>query len=153
MQAGIPNSNGQSALPFEFHRVCGSKMENTFSFCEIVSPLRRRRSIWSICRIACARKFLISMNFRAGTLFRANSGRTASMRRTLALRHPRWALMCIGLACRVLRTRLNRFLMDFCKCFHWRPPGTSCFEAAHPAFARLARERYPYGNLFPKLMP
>ena len=153
MQTGTPNSNGQPALPFEIHRVCGSKMENTFSFCWIVSPLRRRRSIWLICRIACARKFLISVIFRAGTLFAANSGRTASTHRTCALQHPRWALMCIGLAYRVLRTWLNRFLTDFCKCFHWRQPGTSCFEAAHPAFARLACERYPYGNLFPRLMP
>ena len=31
MHTGTPNSTGQPALPFEIQRVCGSKIENTFS--------------------------------------------------------------------------------------------------------------------------
>ena len=44
LKVQTPSFTGQPALPFEIHGVCGSKMENTFSCCEIVSPLQRRRA-------------------------------------------------------------------------------------------------------------
>ena len=82
MQTGTPNSTGRPALPFEIHRVCGSKMENTFSLCGIVSPLRIRRSIRLICCTACLRKSAIFLIFQRGSPFATNSRRSASTRPT-----------------------------------------------------------------------
>ena len=50
MQTGTPSSAGQPASPFDIQRMCGPKMENTFSPCGVALPRNRRRSIW---RTAC----------------------------------------------------------------------------------------------------
>ncbi len=74
MQVGTPGSTGHPALPFEIQRVCGSRIENTFSSWGIVSPLSRRRSVWSIWRTACDRKLLISVIVQAVAPFAASAG-------------------------------------------------------------------------------
>ena len=139
MPTGTPSSTGRPALPFEIHRVCGSKMENTFSFCGIVSPLRRRRSIWSICRTACMTKFVILLIFWGETPFAANSRRSALTRPISSAQSLRYAFISFRLACRVFRILLNFFSRVICKCIHWRHFGTSCFEPRGPAWRSIQR--------------
>ena len=127
------------ALPFEIHHVCGSKMENTFSFCGIVSPLRRRRSIWSICRTACMTKYVILLIFWGNTPFAANSRRSALTRPISSAQRSRYALISFRLARRILRILLNLSLRVFSKCIHWRHFDTSCFEPRSPAWRSIQR--------------
>ncbi len=61
----VSTPSGTSPLPLAIHRVCGSKIENTFSFCGITSPWSRRRLTWSICRLACAGQLSIKHSFNA----------------------------------------------------------------------------------------
>ena len=139
MPTGTPSSTGRYALPFEFRRVCVSKMENTFSFCGIVSPLRRRRSIWSICRTACMTKFLILLIFWGETPFAANSRRSVLTRPISSAQSLRYALISFRLARRIFRILLNFSLRVICKCCHWCHFSTLCFEPRGPAWRCIQR--------------
>ena len=112
--------------------MCGSKIENTFSCWGIVSPLSRRRSVWSVRRTACARKSLISVTVQAEAPFAASAGRSPSTRRKNSRQRSRYAATRSGLARRVDRTLLKSLFTVFVRGFHCLQPATSCAAAARP---------------------